>query len=233
MGSLILDAIKMKKITIILCFAFALQGQAQQLENSKPNIIIIMPDDISFGQHSYFDGFYNTPQIDKLFNMGKELTNFHTSPTCAPTRAALMSGRHEFYSGITHTILMRDQMNLKQTILPENLKKAGYTTAMYGKWHLGDGKEYRPLQRGFDEVLQHGAGGIGQNYDHSADFPANLYNNPTLLHNEEIIETEGYCTDIFFDAAIQWIDKVRTKKKPFFIYLSLNVAHNPQQHPTG
>lgn len=74
---------------------------------------------------------------------------------------------------------------------------------MVGKWHLGDKKELRPSSRGFDEVYQHGGGGIGQAHD----FPGNSYNNPAILHNEKIIETKGYCTDLFFDHAISWMKK--------------------------
>ena len=117
-------------------------------------------------------------------------------------------------------------MSKKLKTLPRMLKECGYATCMIGKWHLGDKKELRPSSRGFDEVFQHGGGGIGQSHD----FPGNSYNDPAILHNEEIIETEGYCTNIFFDHAIGWMQK---QSKPFFIYFTPNVVHAPYQPPKG
>jgi arylsulfatase len=205
-------------------------AKTSTFEGTNPNIIIVMPDDISWGSMSLYKGELQTPALDSLFKMGTVLTNFHVSPTCAPSRASLMTGRHEFYSGVTHTIFMRDCLNKNIKIMPEVLKECGYTTALIGKWHLGDEKELRPYQRGFDEVLQHGGGGIGQCYPHSSDFPENDYNNPTLLHNEKVIKTKGYCTDIFFDHAIDWMKK---QTKPFFTYIPTNVVHGPQTPPEG
>ena len=217
-------------VTAGLTALFATTAQAGNLAGSKPNIIIVMPDDCSWGHMSFYGGPTQTPNIDKLFKKGRRLMNFHVSPTCAPSRAAIMTGRHEFYSGVTHTIFMRDQVNKELKLLPEYLKEAGYSTCMVGKWHLGDGKEYRPFQRGFDEVLQHGAGGIGQAFGHSSDFPGNDYNDPILLHNEKIVETKGYCTDIFFEHAMDWMKR---QEKPFFAYISMNAPHGPHTMPRG
>lgn len=111
------------------------------------------------------------------------------------------------------------------------LKDAGYATGIFGKWHLGDQEPYRPDKRGFDEVYIHGAGGIGQNYPHSADFPNNDYNNPVLYHNGKVIETKGFCTDLYFDQAILWIGKQQKAKKPFFCYIPPNVNHGPHIPP--
>lgn len=223
------------KASIGACFLglFTVNGYAEKaspLAGTKPNIVILLIDDISFGALSHFGGKYQTPALDSLFEKGRVFKNFHVSPTCSPTRAAIMTGRHEFYAGVTHTILMRDQASLKTQLLPQMLKECGYATAMAGKWHLGDEKEYRPAQRGFDDVLQHGGGGIGQAYAHSSDFPGNHYNNPLLLHNEKMEQFAGYCTDIFFNHAMAWMKK---QKKPFFLYLPTNVAHSPQEPPAG
>lgn len=226
---------KLRKTIVVACFAlFAFLGVAgaSSLKGSRPNIVLVMPDDVSFGSiAAYGNPRANSPNIDKLYHKGVRFENFHVSPTCSPTRAAMLTGRHECYSGVTHTIFLRDQMNPALRTMPEMLQDSGYATGIFGKWHLGDSEELRPDRRGFDEAYIHGAGGIGQNYTHSADFPNNDYNNPVLYHNGKVIDTEGYCTDLFFDQAISWIGKQVEADKPFFAYVPLNVAHRPHIPP--
>ena len=121
-----------------------------------------------------------------------------------------MTGRHEFKSGVTHTINERERLSLKATTIAQVLKSAGYTTGIFGKWHLGDERAYQPNRRGFDEVFIHGCGGIGQTYPGSCgDAPGNTYFNPALLHNGMFEKTDGYCTDVFFGQALKWIDAKR------------------------
>lgn len=201
------------------------------LKGTRPNIVLIMPDDLSYGSIHAYGGRHPTPNIDKLYKKGFRFEDFHVSPTCSPTRAALLTGRHECYGGVTHTIFMRDRLSLESRTIADMLKAAGYTTGIFGKWHLGDEEAYRPDKRGFDEVYIHGAGGIGQNYTHSADFPNNDYNNPVLYHNGKVIETKGYCTDLFFDQSIRWIKEQQEAKTPFFAYVPLNVKHVPNIPP--
>ncbi len=203
---------------------------ATDLEGSRPNIVLIMPDDISYGAIGAYGGT-ESPNVDRLYRMGLRFEDFHVSPTCSPTRAALLTGRHECYAGVTHTILLRDRLSLKSRTVADMLKAAGYSTGVFGKWHLGDGEEYRPDRRGFDEVYIHGAGGIGQNYPHSADFPNNDYNNPVLYHNGKVIETRGYCTDLFFEQAIRWIGRQKEAGRPFLAYITPNVNHGPHIPP--
>ncbi len=180
------------KIFAIIASVLALVGAGQKasaaskadaLKGSRPNIVLVITDDNSFDTVGRYGGGAPSPHLDKLYDTGVRLNRFHVSPTCAPSRASLMTGRQEFYSGVTHTIFGRDRMNPDQLIVPQMLKDCGYATGMFGKWHLGDQKPYRPFQRGFDEVWQHGAGGIGQSWPNSADFPANTYHDPMLLHN--------------------------------------------------
>ncbi|MCP4847044.1 MAG: arylsulfatase, partial [Verrucomicrobiaceae bacterium] len=155
-------------------------------------------------------------------------TRFLVSPTCSPTRAALMSGRHPMKNGITHTILERERMALSTVTLPQVLAKAGYVSGIFGKWHLGDEEPYQPHRRGFDEAFIHGAGGIGQAYKCScADAPGNKYFNPAIRHNGSFVRTEGYCTNLFFTAALGWINQVKDKGKPFFAYVTTNAPHGP------
>ena len=200
---------------------------------AKPNIILVMPDDVGYGDYACLGNpVIRTPSVDALKKQSLLFTRFHMSPTCSPTRSALMSGRHEFKNGVTHTILERERMSLKTFTLPQMLKSVGYTSGIFGKWHLGDEEAYRPENRGFDEVYIHGGGGIGQTYPGSCgDAPGNSNINPALWHNGTWEKSEGYCTDLFFAQAIKWMDAKRTAKQPFFAYIPLNAAHGPHVVP--
>ncbi len=199
----------------------------------RPNIIFVMPDDIGYGDYACLGNpIIKTPAADAFWKESVRFTQFHLSPTCAPSRSALMTGRHEFKNGVTHTIFERERLTLKATTIAQVLKSAGYTTGIFGKWHLGDEAEYQPNRRGFDEVFIHGAGGIGQTYPGSCgDAPGNTYFNPTLLHNGKFEKTEGYCTDVFYRQALKWMEEKRKGTQPFFTYIALNVAHSPLECP--
>jgi len=170
--------------------------------------------------------------MDKLHDMSTVFDRFLVSPTCSPTRSAIMSGRHPMKNGITHTILERERMALATVTLPQVLAKAGYKSGIFGKWHLGDEAEYQPEKRGFDEVFIHGAGGIGQAYDCScADVPNNKYFDPVIRHNGKFVKTEGFCTDVFFNKATDWISKMKDTEEPFFAYIATNAPHAPYIAP--
>jgi len=200
---------------------------------APPNIILIITDDQGYGDLGcHGNPHVRTPNIDRLAGESVRLTNFHVSPTCAPTRCALMTGRHEFHSGVTHTIFERERMSLAATTYPQLLQKAGYKTGIFGKWHLGDEPQYQPDRRGFGEVFIHGAGGIGQTYAGSCgDAPGNSYFNPAILHNGRFEKTQGYCTDVFFEQATRWIDE-RRRDEPFYCHIATNAPHGPLDCPT-
>jgi arylsulfatase len=131
-------------------------------------------------------------------------------------------------NGITHTILERERMALSTITLPQVLSMAGYSSGIFGKWHLGDEEPYQPHKRGFDEAFIHGAGGIGQKFNCScADVPGNKYFDPVIRHNGTFVKTNGYCTDLFFTAGMGWIKDMKEKSKPFFAYISTNAPHGP------
>jgi arylsulfatase A-like enzyme len=112
--------------------------------------------------------------------------------------------------------------------LPQVLAAAGYQTAIFGKWHLGDEEPYQPHQRGFKETFIHGAGGIGQAFDCScADVPNNSYFDPIIRHNGKFVQTRGFCTDVFFTAALGWIRQTSQEGQPFFAYIATNAPHDP------
>lgn len=213
-----------------LCLPAASRVQAaEQLAGTRPNIILVMTDDQGYGpvgRHGH--PWIQTPNLDQLYDRSTRFTRFLVSPTCSPTRSAIMTGRHPMKNGVTHTILERERMTLAATTLPQVLKTAGYTTGIFGKWHLGDEEEYQPHRRGFDEAFIHGAGGIGQAYPCScADAPGNKYFDPTIRHNGSFVKTKGFCTDIFFTAALGWIQQQSQAEDPFFAYVVTNAPHGP------
>ncbi len=199
-----------------------------ELAGSRPNILFILTDDQGYGDVSaHGNPILKTPHLDKLHAESVRFTDFMVSPTCAPTRSALMTGRHEFRNGITHTILERERMDPKAITIAQVLQDAGYTTGIFGKWHLGDETEYRPNRRGFDEQFIHGGGGIGQTYPGSCgDAPNNKYFNPAILHNDHFEKTEGYCTDVFFNQATKWIESIKGTD-PFYCHIATNAPHGP------
>ena len=203
---------------------------AEERPAKPPNIVFLITDDQGFGDLScHGNPILKTPNLDRLHDEGVRFKNFYVSPTCSPTRSAVMTGRHEFRNGVTHTILERERLTLNATTLAQVLKSAGYTTGIFGKWHLGDEPAYWPDQRGFDEMFIHGGGGIGQTFPGSCgDAPGNTYFDPAILHNGRFEKTKGYCTDLFFDRATQWIDSVKGHQ-PFFCYIATNAPHAPLQ----
>ena len=216
-------------LAALLSIPLASLHSADATAPTQPNIILIMPDDLGYGDYSCLGApIVRTPAVDAFKKQSVLLTQFHVSASCSPTRAALLTGRHEFKNGVTHTILERERLSLQSETLPQALKSAGYTTGIFGKWHLGDEKEYRPESRGFDEVFIHGGGGIGQTYPGSCgDAPGNTNIDPTLWHNGRFEKTKGFCTDVFFDQAEDWINTKRSEKKPFFALITPNAAHTP------
>lgn len=219
------------KIRIFGVVALSLAGwaEAKPLVGSRPNIVLVMTDDQGMGDLSCMGNpILKTPSLDRFYEQSTRFTDFQVSPTCAPTRSALMSGRAPFKNGVTHTIQRRERMALDTFTMPQVLKSAGYAAGIFGKWHLGDEEDYLPGSRGFDEVLIHGAGGIGQTG--LGDFPVNkenCYFDNVLLHNDTIVKTKGFCTDLFFQAALAWIKKQEDAGTSYFAYLSLNAPHGP------
>lgn len=206
---------------------------AGSLEGSKPNIIVIITDDQGYapvGRHDH--PWIETPNLDHLYDTSVRFDRFLVAPTCAPTRAALMTGRHPMRNGVTHTVKERERLTLNAITLPQVLGTAGYTSGIFGKWHLGDEEDRQPHHRGFDEAFIHGGGGIGQSYDCScADVPGNKYFDPVIRHNGSFVKTSGFCTDLFFDAAMGWIKNREDQDKPFFAYITTNAPHVPFTAP--
>lgn len=217
----------------LLAALSAVASRAADLAGSRPNIVLVMTDDQGYGDLAcHGNPLIKTPNLDRMHAESVRLTDFQVSPTCALMRCSLMTGRHEFKSGVTHTILERERMNPAATTIAQVLKSAGYTTGIFGKWHLGDEADHQPGRRGFDEVYIHGAGGIGQTYPGSCgDAPGNKYFNPALLHNGSFEKAEGFCTDLFFAQAMRWIGERSGGQQPFFAYITPNAPHSPYVSP--
>jgi arylsulfatase A-like enzyme len=228
-------------ISIIPTLSLLLGGcgtKPDSLIGSRPNIILVMTDDQGMGDVTVLGNtILRTPNIDRFYGISTRFTEFHVSPTCSPTRSAILSGRHEFRNGVTHTIRERERMALSTTTIAETLHGAGYETGIFGKWHLGDEDAYQPYNRGFSETFIHGAGGIGQSYEGScADFPPNQekegrYFDNAVLHNDTIVKTEGFCTDVFFQGALGWIKEQHESNTSYFAYITPNAPHGPMIAP--
>jgi arylsulfatase len=201
------------------------------LAGRRPNIILILTDDQGYGDLGrHGNPVIQTPHLDRFYDESVRFTDFCVSPTCSPTRSSIMTGRHEFKSGVSHTAFGRERLSLKATTVAQVLKSAGYHTGIFGKWHLGDEDAYQPNRRGFDESLVHGAGAIGQNFGGCADVKGNKLFDPILRHNGQFVKSQGFCTDIFFSRAMKWINQVKGEQ-PFFLYLPTNAPHTPLACP--
>lgn len=202
--------------------------EASLAKNKKPNIILVMTDDQGYGDLGMYNNpIVQTPKIEALASTSLRLTNFHVDPTCSPTRSALMSGKYSLRAGVWHTVMGRHMLSDKHHILPELLSDAGYSTAMIGKWHLGENYPFRPQDQGFKHVLMHGGGGVGQ----SPDYWENDQFDDTYFLNGEEKKYSGFATDVWFDEAIDFIKTESQTDAPFFLYLATNAPHVPWRAP--
>jgi arylsulfatase/arylsulfatase A len=199
---------------------------ADSLAAERPNVIVIMPDDQGYGDHGITGNtVFRTPNIDALGRASASMSDFYVCPVCSPTRASVMTGRYHYRTRVVDTFKGRSMMEPGEVTIAELLKEAGYATGVFGKWHLGDNYPMRPMDQGFDESYIHKGGGLAQPSEPIEN--QQRYTDPILFHNGKQIDTKGYCTDLFFDAAINFIDRCQSESKPFFIYLPPNAPHGP------
>jgi arylsulfatase A-like enzyme len=199
----------------------ATQTVARRRTN-QPNVVLVMTDDQGYGDLGcHGNAEIKTPNLDSLHTQSVRLTNFHVGPTCAPTRAALMTGRYCNRTGVWHTVMGRSLLRKDEVTMADVFSTSGYRTGIFGKWHLGDNYPFRPQERGFDEVLIHGGGGVGQ----TPDYWGNDYFDDVYLHNGKREKFAGYCTDVWFDGAMKFIEA--NKDRPFFCYVPTNAPHSP------
>ncbi|WP_081613832.1 arylsulfatase [Rhodopirellula sallentina] len=196
-------------------------------DSAKPNVVIVITDDQGYGDVAFTGNpAIKTPNIDALARQGTLLNNFHVDPTCAPTRSALMTGRYSDRVGVWHTVQGRSMLRRRETTMANIFADNGYATGMFGKWHLGDCYPYRPEDRGFQHCVYHQAGGVGQ----APDYWGNDYFDDTYIVNGKHQRFEGYCTDVWFDQGMQFIEA--NQDRPFFAYIATNAPHGPYFCPT-
>nr|MBI1229365.1 sulfatase-like hydrolase/transferase [Cytophagales bacterium] len=213
-------------LLIGVMFLISVDSSAQQINVERPNVILIITDDQGMGDVSAMGNpIIKTPNLDAFYGDAIRFTNYHVSTTCAPTRGAIMTGRHTNRLNVFHTITGRSLLFEDEVILPQIFAQNGYANGMFGKWHLGDNFPFRPEDRGFHEVVRLGGGGIGQ----GPDYWDNDYFDDTYWHNGELEKYEGYCTDVFFSEAMSFIEE--NKDTPFFAYISTNAPHGPLNVP--
>ena len=195
---------------------------------NKPNIIIILTDDLGWGDVSYHGGYIPTPNIDQLAEDGMEMNRFYSNPVCSPTRASMLTGLHIFNHGVVRPFMNpaaeQTGMPPELKIMPQYFKEAGYQTALSGKWHLGMAKEeFWPTNRGFETSYGHMTGGIGY-FDHTAAGRLDWHRNGKSL------KEEGYSTELIANEAINIIQN-KDKDRPLFLYVAFNAPHTPIEAP--
>lgn len=192
----------------------------------KPNVIFILADDQGYGDMScHGNPILKTPCMDELYQQSVRLVDCHSDPCCSPSRAALMTGRYSSRGGVWHTVQGRSILRANEKTMAEAFTASGYRTGLFGKWHLGESYPFRPQDRGFQEVLSLGGGGIGN----SPDTWGNDYFDDTYMRNGKPEKFTGFCTDVWFEQATRFIRE--NKERPFFCYIPLNAPHAPCRAP--
>ena len=219
---------KIFKILYLFAGTVSLLGCGEAEEARKPNIVIIMADDLGYGGvGSYGNDSIHTPHIDSLARHGLKFTDFYANaPVCTPTRAALMTGRYQQRTGLEGVIYVRGDtrqvgLDTSQVTIAELLKDQGYATGIMGKWHLGYKKEYNPVYHGFDTFY----GYVSGNVDYHTHYDnAGIYD---WWHNLDTIQEEGYVTDLITQHSVDFIRQ--HKDRPFFLYVPHEAPHVPFQ----
>lgn len=221
-----MKSIKLFVLLILVLGSCNTKKEETKSEKVKPNVILVITDDQGYGDLGvHGNKIIKTPNIDAFHGESYHLTDFHVGPTCAPTRSALMTGRFTNRTGVWHTVGGWSLLREGEKTLANMFEDGGYKTGAFGKWHMGDNYPFRPEDRGFQETVMHGGGGIQQ----TPDFWDNDYFDDTYWHNGEPQKYNGYCTDVFFDEAATFIEK--NKSQPFFCYISTNAPHGPYNVP--
>jgi arylsulfatase len=191
----------------------------------RPNVIIVITDDQGYGDLScHGNPTLKTPNFDQLHGQSVRLTDFHVSPMCTPTRSQLMTGRDALDNGGMNVSSGRTMIRRGIPTMAEVFARSGYQTGLFGKWHLGDVYPYRPQDRGFHKALWFPSSHIPSAPDH---WNNDYFNTTYRTETGALASFPGYCADVQFDQAMQWMEKTAASKQPFFAYVALNSAHWP------
>ena len=210
-------------LSVVMCGA-VLGGFPRAALAVPPNVILVMTDDQGYGDLSaHGNPVLRTPNLDQLAVESIRLTDFHVAPMCTPTRGQLMSGRDALANGAMNVANGRAILRKSIPTMANFFAGGGYRTALFGKWHLGDNYPYRPQDRGFQETLTFQS-------SHLPAAPAywnNDYFDDFYLHNGELRQYPGYCTDVFFAEAMRWMKERGASAEPFFVHIAPNAPHGP------
>tara|TARA_R110002111_G_scaffold3319_11_gene20644 strand:+ start:941 stop:2281 length:1341 start_codon:yes stop_codon:yes gene_type:complete len=223
----------MKIILLVLLTTLLLFSCADKKTSTKlrPNIVLIMADDLGYGDLScYGNEMIQTPNLDFLASQGVKFTDFHSNgAVCSPTRAALMTGKYQQRTGVEGVVTAKSHrdvgLSLSEITMAEELKKHGYSTGMFGKWHLGYDKAFNPTLQGFDEFV----GFVSGNVDYHGHIDQEGYLD--WWKGGEIENEEGYSTDLITDYGVKYIQENDPEKtgNPFFLYVPHEAPHSPYQ----
>lgn len=207
----------------------SVQNPTQSASTQPPNIVLIMADDLGYGDISPYGGWIKTPNLKQLAQTGVQFSDFHASGNvCSPTRAGLMTGLYQQRLGIPG-VLFADPARPEHyagiaaahTTIAEVLQQHGYATAIFGKWHLGYQAQHNPTLHGFDEFR----GFVSGNLDYQSHI--DMMGRADWWHNDKLQAEEGYLTDLLTDHAVRFIEE--NTDRPFFLYLPHHAPHFPFQ----
>lgn len=198
--------------------------RSQSAKRERPNVVFVLADDVGYGDLACLGNPYiKTPNIDSMHRRSVRFTDFHVCPTCSPTRASLMTGKYCHSVGVWHTVMGREMLQPGVTTLADCFKSSGYRTGLFGKWHLGDNYPCRPQDRGFEEVVVCGGGGIWQ----TPDYFGNDDRNDTFRHNGVFQRYEGFSTTVYFEQGMRFMADAQRAGEPFFCYIPTSASHEP------
>ena len=205
-------------LSVLLC-AVAATAFAQ-----PPNVVIVMTDDQGYGELSaHGNPVLETPHLDRLRGESVRLDDFHVAPMCTPTRGQLLTGMDAARNGAINVSSGRALLRPEIPTMANIFAEAGYSTGVFGKWHLGDNYPFRPEDRGFHETVWFPSSHIGS----VPDFWGNDYFDDTYIRNGRREAFEGYCTDVFFDEGIDHMRRSAESGTPFLTYIAPNTPHGP------
>ena len=226
----------------------AASPQAPAQPNTRPNVVVVLVDDMGWSDIGPFGSEIATPNLDALAARGVRFTQFYATPRCSPTRASLLTGLYSHQAGMGHldNVIRRGSLgttghlNDQSVTMAEVLRDAGYFTAMSGKWHLGQDNGTPPWDRGFERTLSLRAGGMyfpNQNYTGGDNALASRAKEPLFLNgtatprDAPVFGTSWYATYLWTEFGLKFIDEAREANKPFFLYLPFNAPHFPLMAP--
>jgi arylsulfatase A-like enzyme len=240
--------VKLLAVATMAAFAPVASWAAAAQTDARPNIVLILVDDMGWSDIGPYGSEIPTPNLDSLAARGVRFTQFYSTPRCSPTRASLLTGLYPHQAGMGHleTVIRRGslgttgRLNDSSVTIAEALRESGYFTAMSGKWHLGQDNGSPPWQRGFQRVLSLKAGGMyfpNQNFQGGDDTLTSRAREPLYIdgtpnpRDADIFGKDWYATYLWTEFGLKFIDEARAANKPFFLYLPFNAPHFPLMAP--